>query len=380
LSAFSFFFIFTYFLSLKHLQLFTSVISDKTVSDRDRFDRLLQASLVIILSGTRATSSLPDSLAACERMVEEFSSVNADQLSSSGSGSLSSSGSFSVSSSFFYPTPTDILRCRLLHALHHLMNGKLGPCANTLLSVPQTCLDVKDNAVNDIATISDIVMYITLCALATMNRQEIKTNLIENQDFREWLSRDDCKTMRTLVDSFFNGDWSVAFATCLEVESFAKYDKFFGKQVPEIMQSIRDKLFLQYCKPYQRIKISVMEKNFNLPADMIETTFVRMIEKGYLKARIDGINHEVIRYVEDPRDKAFESAMKAGSEYEDWTNRDLFYANIVDGGYLNPQFLLINLIGENGLDEKDPRYRMLLAKHMQARGHSRQQRYPGSKY
>jgi len=341
--------------------------SNSSIPAKERFNVLMETSFVCIIFDTFSSSVSCSQLRECEVILDSASSA---------AGKSDSIDDKSV----FYPTPTDILRCRLLHALHHLMNGKLGPCANTLLSVPQTCLDVKDNAVNDIATISDIVMYITLCALATMNRQEIKTNLIENQDFREWLSRDDCKTMRTLVDSFFNGDWSVAFATCLEVESFAKYDKFFGKQVPEIMQSIRDKLFLQYCKPYQRIKISVMEKNFNLPADMIETTFVRMIEKGYLKARIDGINHEVIRYVEDPRDKAFESAMKAGSEYEDWTNRDLFYANIVDGGYLNPQFLLINLIGENGLDEKDPRYRMLLAKHMQARGHSRQQRYPGSKY
>jgi len=336
---------------------------DSSVSDADRFSRFMSASLVSILTMARPTSTVPTALLHLERMLEQKSTpVLAAAVSSS--GNLTGSGSFSDSQSFFCPSPADILRCKLMRALFHLINGKLEDCAITLLNVPQTCLDVEDLSVNDLATISDIVMYISLCSLATMERDRFCTDVIENPDFREWLEREDCATMKRLVESVFNCHWSVAWNTLLEVETSAKYDKFLGKHVPGMMQTIRSKILLQYFKPYQRVKFDTMGKEFGVDPLLLEDAFLRLIESQKLNARIDGINHELVRYLPDNRVNAFESTTESGDKFDMWARRDVFYANIVDGGFLNSDIIKMFLLDHDGVDSAH-QMRMMMA----ARGH-----------
>jgi len=206
---------------------------------------------------------------------------------------------------------------------------------NVLLKIPQQCVDVDNVCVNDIATIPDVVMYAVLCALALLDREELRTELIENADFGEWLDRDDCKLIKSLVDSFFHCHWKSAWKSIEYFEDCGKYDVFLNKHIALLASRMKQKLLLQYCKAFKIIKIIDMAADFDLPAPTLENRLLHMIDEGSLLARVDGIKHEVIKYVSDYRQDAFESTAKAGKLLEELTDRDLFYANIVDGGFLD---------------------------------------------
>jgi len=312
-------------------QLHQEMTSNKSVSDRERFNALMEASFVSLIYEASSSSVNVPQLRDCEAIL-----LNASEAVAAAAKNLSASLSGSDGdSNRFYPTSCDILRCKLLRALSYLANKNMPLCARTLLNLPQPCLDVPDNKINDFATIADVVRYALLCSLATMNRDEIRRNVVENANFREWLERDDCKTSKILLDSFYHCHWNVAWHTLTEILNVARYDMFLNKLVDKMRTSIQNKLLLQYCKPYERLSLNTMAESFGIDQEFVHNRLLHLIDDGALSARIDGVQHELVKYLPEARVDAFENTLSAGKTFENWTDRDVFYTNILDGGFLN---------------------------------------------
>jgi len=303
---------------------------DKTTPLGERFEALLEASFICA-----STDSITIAV-ACLKMAEAILDSSAKAVAAA-AASLTQSGADTKDKELFYPTPTQVLRCRLLRALCSLVNRDAVHCANVLVNLPQTCLDVPDEKLNDMATISDIVMYAVLCAMSTMGREEFRTNVFENANLREWLEREDCKNCNTLLNSFFHCQWSSAWHALDILINAARFDMFINPIMDQVSNSIRSKILLEYCRAYETINIEDMAKSFDLSMSSLEDMLLTLIKAGRLSARIDGIQHRVTRYTKEPRTKAFDSTIRAGASYQDWTERDLYYANIVDAGYLNAE-------------------------------------------
>jgi len=307
--------------------------SSKPTSVRERFNDLVKASIICLTYEYSSSSTSVAPLQDCEAIIAQaFKDIAADAAAAA--KGLPSSRGTKEEGDVFYPSATDIMRCKLIRALTYLSNKNLLQCARTLLSLPDICIDVPDEKINDIASVSDMVMYTVLCSMATMSRGALRTDLYENPNFREWLARDDCKDLKVLLDSFFHGNWSTAWKTLEVVISAAHYDMFMSKLSSQLRNHIQDKMLLEYSKAYNLVDIDTMAKAFGLSRDSLEDRLVKLIDSGSLSARIDGIEHKLVRYTPDPRLKAFESTVSAGKAFEDWTDRDVFYANIIDGGYL----------------------------------------------
>jgi len=228
------------------------------------------------------------------------------------------------------------------------VNKDIRGCALALLTVPQTCIDVPDSEICDIATISDIVMCTVLCSLANMTREDLRANVIENPNFSEWLDRSDCATYKTLLDSFFNCKWESAWRVLNAVLKEGRRDMFLSRVCAPIEYKIREKLVMQYCKPHETIKLDAMAEAFGVEMMFLESKLLQLIENGSLSARVDGVQHTVTRFVPNARTDAFESTVKAGKMFKEWTDRDLFYTSIIENGFLNaecnkPKFIVTDL-------------------------------------
>jgi len=150
-------------------------------------------------------------------------------------------------------------------------------------------------------------------------------------------SSQDCKNCNTLLNSFFHCQWSSAWHALDILINPARFDMFINPIMDQVSNSIRSKILLEYCRAYETINIEDMAKSFDLSMSSLEDMLLTLIKAGRLSARIDGIQHRVTRYTKEPRTKAFDSTIRAGASYQDWTERDLYYANIVDAGYLNAE-------------------------------------------
>jgi len=316
-------------------QVYQNIMDNKSVSTKERFEALMEASLVTLICDSYTSAANSQQLAECERIL-----TNAEKAAEAAAAVAAKGLSSSVSNdpSVFYPTPTDTLRCRIMRAISSLVNKNPRACANALLHLPQTCIDTPDERICDIATISDLVMYVVLCSLATMTREELRSNVIENANLREWLERSDCSAYKTLLNSFFNCKWSSAWHTLETVMKNARFDMFIERVSGALAENIRERLVLQYCKPYETISFEVMAKAFDVDKFFIERMILDLIDNGTLSARINGVDHTLTKFTPNARTEAFESTIRAGQVFEDWTDRDLFYTNIIDGGFLNAVF------------------------------------------
>jgi len=306
----------------------------KHSSIREYFDDLLMASLIILIYECSSSSVSVAPLSECESILAKAYKEIADDAAAAAKGLSSTLASSKEGDNVFYPSATDVLRCKLLRALTQLSNKNVSQCARTLLSLPEICLDVPDDKINDIATSSDIAMYAVLCSMSTMGREELRTNLFDNANFREWLEKDGCQDLKRLVNAFFHGKWSCAWHSLDAIIDNARYDMFLNKLCMQMKKAIQDTMLLEYCRAYNLIDLKTMAISFDFSRDYLEERILKLIDSGRLPARIDGIKHELVRYTPDTRTEAFESTSRAGKAFENWTDRELFYANIIDGGYL----------------------------------------------
>jgi len=312
-------------------QVYKDYRSSSSVTTEQRFRMMMEASIICLVWDSPSSSASTNHIAECERIIE----TSVAPANTGAERGMMSRPSGKDDKKQFYPNPSDVLRCKIIRALTHVINEKPELCASVLLNLPQSCIDVPDDKINDIATVSDLVMYTVLCSMAKMGREELRRNVVENTNFREWLERSDCEDYKDLLNWFFHCDWNHAWSMLDTVCEKAKYDMFFGRLVGQLKFDIKERMMLQYCKPYQSISLAAMSKSFGVSTEELEERLIRLIELGKLSARVDGINHLVFRFTPDARTEAFEATVKAGKTFDDWTDRDIFYSNIIDDGYLN---------------------------------------------
>ncbi|CAG8144695.1 unnamed protein product [Penicillium salamii] len=177
-------------------------------------------------------------------------------------------------------------------ALAQMQQGAFLEAANSFLAIPA---DLGDSY-NEVLTPNDVAVYGGLCALASMNREELQRNVLDNQSFRNFLELE--PHIRRAIAFFCN----FKFRPCLDIlESYRPdylLDVHLQRFLPQLYKRIRTKSIEQYMIPYNRVTLDAMAKIFApsviggeaKPTD-ISSPFVQeligLIQDGVLDARID---------------------------------------------------------------------------------------------
>ncbi|KAJ5780810.1 26S proteasome regulatory subunit Rpn7 [Penicillium paradoxum] len=177
-------------------------------------------------------------------------------------------------------------------ALSQMHQGLYLEAANSFLSIPP---ELGDNY-NEIITANDVAVYGGLCALASMTRDELQKNVLENQTFRTFLELE--PHIRRAIAFFCN----FKFRHCLEILDAYRpdylLDVYLQRHIPTLYRVIRTKSIQQYMIPFSRVTLDSMAKIFApevvggeaRPTD-ISSPFIQelasLIEGGVLNARID---------------------------------------------------------------------------------------------
>lgn len=149
---------------------------------------------------------------------------------------------------------------------------------------------------NHIATPNDVAVYGGLTALATMDRAELKSRVLDNSSFRSYLEYE--PHIRRALTLFVNS----RYASCLEIlESYRPdylLDLHLQKQIDTIYSRIRSKCIVQYFLPFSVVTLESLKQAFARPGESLEKELVSMIRSGALKARIntdDKVCHPLLR-------------------------------------------------------------------------------------
>ncbi|EKD20537.1 26S proteasome subunit RPN7 [Drepanopeziza brunnea f. sp. 'multigermtubi' MB_m1] len=194
---------------------------------------------------------------------------------------------------------------------------------------------------------NDVAVYGGLCALATMDRNELQTKVLENSNFRTYLELE--PHIRRAISSFVNG----RYTACLEVlEAYRSdylLDLHLQKHIDELHQLVRTKSIVQYFVPFSCVTLESLDAAFAAPGKTIEKELVAMITKKELDARIDTQNRLLTSLPSAPRSSLHNLALETAKEYERETRLRIQHMNI-QGADLEIKGNKRNVAFNSGLD------------------------------
>jgi len=229
--------------------------------------------------------------------------------------------------------------------LQYMSLGDFKEAANSFLNTDFSLGD----SYNEVISSNDVAVYGGLCALASMNRSELQSKVLDNTNFRSFLELE--PHIRRAINSFCASKYS----QCLDIlESYrADYllDIYLQDQLSTIYQSIRTKSIVQYFQPFSRVTLDSMEQMFGGSSDRSGTSasngtsshttasyeifkneLISMIESNALQARIDLENNVLIAYEESPRAVMQQQALDTVDNFIREARIKLLRLNAMNGG------------------------------------------------
>ncbi|KAM5353809.1 hypothetical protein ACJ41O_000459 [Fusarium nematophilum] len=183
---------------------------------------------------------------------------------------------------------------------------------------------------NHIASPNDVAIYGGLLALATMDRKELQSRVLDNQNFRSFLEHE--PHIRKAISLFVNGRYSTCLSILESVRNDYLLDIYLQRHITTIYSQIRTKCIVQYFVPFSCVTLDSLNGAFAAEGASIENELVSMIREGSLKARLDAKNKLLIAVQPDPRLEMQKQALKVAREYEQEAKERLRRVGIIAAG------------------------------------------------
>jgi len=168
--------------------------------------------------------------------------------------------------------------------LAHMDTGEYYAAARLFLSAEAG----MGSSCNTIISPNDIAVYGGLCALASMDRNEIQTKVLENSAFRTYLELE--PHIRRAISFFVNSRYSACLSILEAYRADYLLDIHLHKHIEELYHLVRSKSIVQYFIPFSCVTLESLNSAFAAPGKTVDKELSKMIERKELDARIDTQN------------------------------------------------------------------------------------------
>jgi COP9 signalosome complex subunit 1 len=144
------------------------------------------------------------------------------------------------------------------------------------------------NSCNTIISPNDIAVYGGLCALATMERAELHSQVLENSNFRTYLELE--PHIRRAITFFVNSRYSACLGILEAYRTDYYLDIHLQRHIDDIYHLVRSKSIVQYFIPFSCVTLDSLNAAFMAPGKTIDKELAMMIQRKDLDARIDTQN------------------------------------------------------------------------------------------
>ncbi|EPE36131.1 Winged helix DNA-binding protein [Glarea lozoyensis ATCC 20868] len=216
-----------------------------------------------------------------------------------------------------------------LHAVQGLAHFDVGDYSEAANSFLWTEPGLAQSAATIISP-NDVAVYGGLCALATMDRNQLQRRVLENSSFRTYLEME--PQIRRAISFFINS----RYTNCLQVlESYrADYllDIYLHRHIDEIYQLIRGKCIVQYFIPFSSVTLASLNSGFAPLGKTMDKELIAMIQRGDLDARINTVDGLLESRKVDPRAELQREALRMAEDYEKEAGRRILHMHISMAG------------------------------------------------
>ncbi|KAL9043169.1 MAG: hypothetical protein Q9180_000049 [Flavoplaca navasiana] len=169
-------------------------------------------------------------------------------------------------------------------------------------------------AFNEVMTPNDIAVYGGLCALASMDRNELQKQVLENGKFRTYLELE--PHIRRAITFFVSSKYSACLNILESYRSDYLLDIHLQRHLGELYFRIRSKAIQQYFIPFSRVSFDALASAFDTDEHTIEQELTSMIKRKHLDARIDLVDRVLLSRTANVRSDLHENALRTAKEYE----------------------------------------------------------------
>jgi COP9 signalosome complex subunit 1 len=174
-----------------------------------------------------------------------------------------------------------------LHAVQGLAHFDVGEYVEAASSFLGTDAGLGQSAATIISP-NDVAIYGGLCALATLDRNQLQKRVLENSNFRTYLEME--PQIRRAISFFINS----RYTNCLQVlESYRTdylLDIYLQRHIDDLYQMIRSKCIVQYFIPFSSVTLASLNAAFAPPGKTMDKELITMIQRGDLVARINTVD------------------------------------------------------------------------------------------
>lgn len=225
--------------------------------------------------------------------------------------------------------PITVAKLRCASGLAHLDSKKYKHAARKFL---ETGPELANNYTEVIAP-QDVATYGGLCALASLDRAELKSKVIDNVNFRNFLEL--VPEVREMINDFY----SSRYASCLEYLENLKanllLDIHLYDHIETLYSQIRHKALIQYTHPFVSVDLNMMAGAFKTSVTGLEKELEALITDNQIQARIDSHNKILYARHADQRNATFQRVLTMGDEFDRDVKGMLLRANLLKHEYIS---------------------------------------------
>eukprot|EP00850_Spirogloea_muscicola_P020143 SM000208S06313 [mRNA] locus=s208:36554:38504:- [translate_table: standard] len=219
--------------------------------------------------------------------------------------------------------PVVLAKLRCAAGLAFLESKKYKPAARKFV---ETHFELGNNYAEVIAP-QDVAVYGALCALASFDRSELKSKVLDNVSFRNFLEL--VPEVRELIYDFHGSQYASCLNYLQKLKPAFLLDIHLHDHVESLYEQIRHKALIQYTTPFISVNLGVMAAAFNTNIAGLEKELALLIMDNQIQARIDSHNKTLYARHADQRNATFQKALQLGTEYQRDTKAMLLRASLL---------------------------------------------------
>ncbi|PSK51643.1 hypothetical protein B9Z65_2910 [Elsinoe australis] len=175
-----------------------------------------------------------------------------------------------------------------------------------------------------VMTGNDIAVYGGLTALVSMDRDQLRNQVLENSEFRTFLELE--PHIRRAISSFCDAKYTACLQALEAYRSDHLLDIYLGPHLSDLYGKIRSKSIVQYFVPFSHVRIADLAAAFPMRGQgaptgqaavkAMEDELVDMIQDRMLEARIDAVDGLLLAPPRDSRAETQEGVLETAAEVE----------------------------------------------------------------
>jgi len=173
----------------------------------------------------------------------------------------------------------------------------------------------------------DVAVYGGLCALATFERPELASKVMEDSAMKQFLEL--VPDVREIISDFYHSRYSSCLALMEKIRGDLMLDMYMNAHVDKLYNMIRSKALIQYFTPFASVQMEMMAQAFSTTVPELQKELTELIMKKDIKARIDSHNKIIYARQADQEVSTFHKALQTGLEYERQTKALLLRLDLI---------------------------------------------------